>query len=322
MSLIWNREDFDSVLADPRTTPVEKDALLYVNQVREFARTRIGLKVSDTFTTYTRLDREAVAWNVTAARPYRLEPRTWWFPVVGTVPYLGFFSREEAQEKATELEEEGLDVLVSIVPAYSTLGWFSDPLLSTQIRYSRWFLTRLVIHESVHGTIWFPGDVTFNESLASFVEMEGALQFYKEIYGDDSKELGNIHRLLEERKLYKKMMFETANELKELYSEIKDVRKLKERKNVIIESLQSKMAGKKADFKFYDMEKLSKEKLNNASFLSYIRYSSGSHFFQKTFKKVDNDWNRFFKEMEKLKSMGKLERSSLLAENKQDFVKN
>ncbi len=157
ISLLCNRRPITRVIADPNTDAKTRQALRHVQEVQAFGRDHLSLNIGDSFTQFTKIDRPYVSWNVTAARELALEAYTWWFPIVGRVPYLGYFSKEEAREKADELKAKGgWDVRVRPVTAYSTLGWFNDPLLSSQIRLSEFYLTRLVIHESAHATLWFP----------------------------------------------------------------------------------------------------------------------------------------------------------------------
>src|SRR5690606_3806447 len=115
------------------------------------------------------LDRRYVSWTVSASDPWRLQPYEWSFPIVGRVPYLGFFKEEEAREKEQELIQKGLDTYLRGVSAYSTLGWFEDPLLSSMLNYEDHVLAETLIHELVHTTIWIKNSTDFNERLASYL---------------------------------------------------------------------------------------------------------------------------------------------------------
>jgi len=160
-------------LADPATPPELKERLETARRIREFASKSLGLPENNSYLTYADLDRSYVVWNVFAAPAFSVEPKKECFPFTGCVSYRGFYSEDDARRHAARLREEGYDVYVGGVPAYSTLGWFDDPLLSTFIRYSDAQLARLVFHELAHQLVYARDDTTFNESFAVTVEQEG-----------------------------------------------------------------------------------------------------------------------------------------------------
>ncbi|MCB1307966.1 MAG: aminopeptidase [Leptospiraceae bacterium] len=312
MEILWNRRPIAEVLKDDNT-PVEiQKRLEHVERVRAFAAERLGLDVRETYTTYTDINREAAAWNVSASRPLAFQPKTWWFPIVGTVPYLGFFDRPRAEAEAESLRQDGWDVIVSDVAAYSTLGWFNDPLLSSQMSYSESYLTSLVIHESAHATIWFPGDVSFNESFASFVEREGARQFDRETFGPDSAELLNRIRYYSEAKQLSDVFHRYALKLQELYNSDRTDSEKTIGKSELIAEFQSELKALQNEFKIINTAALAEKKFNNAHFLSHLRYESGQEYFQLRFDECNADWTCFFKRMRELNDLSAEERRALL----------
>jgi predicted aminopeptidase len=138
----------------------------------------MGLDAGDSYTTFTRVDSEVLAWIISAAYPDRLESKTWWFPIVGRVPYRGYASRGAAEKAERKLAEEGFDTYLRPTTAFSTLGWFSDPLLSTLLAYDDVALVQTVLHELSHNHLWVPGHTQFNESYATFVGHVGAIRFF------------------------------------------------------------------------------------------------------------------------------------------------
>ena len=160
-------------IADPATPPELKERLETASRIREFASKNLKLPENNSYLTYADLDRSYVVWNVFAAPAFSVEPKKECFPFTGCVSYRGFYSEDDAGRHAAKLREEGYDVYVGGVPAYSTLGWFDDPLLSTFIRYSDTQLARLVFHELAHQLVYARDDTTFNESFAVTVEQEG-----------------------------------------------------------------------------------------------------------------------------------------------------
>ena len=160
-------------LADPATTPELKQRLETARRIREFATKSLGLPDNASYATYAEINRSYVVWNVFAAPEFSVEPKKECFPFTGCVSYRGFYSEDEARRHAAKLREAGHDVHVGGVAAYSTLGWFDDPLLSTFIRYPDAQLARLVFHELSHQLLYARDDTTFNESFAVTVEEEG-----------------------------------------------------------------------------------------------------------------------------------------------------
>ena len=163
----------EEVIADPATDPALKQRLQTARRIREFASKRLGLPDNPSYGSYAQIDRPYVVWNVFAAAELSVEPKPECFPFTGCVSYRGFYKEEEARRHAQKLREAGYDVYVGGVPAYSTLGWFDDPLLSTFIGYPDAQLARLVFHELAHQLLYAKNDTTFNESFAVAVEEEG-----------------------------------------------------------------------------------------------------------------------------------------------------
>ncbi len=163
----------DEWLADPATTPALRARLETAQRIRRFASHDLGLPENGSYRSYAELARPFVIWNVFAAPEFSVASRKECFPLIGCVSYRGFFSEQEARRHAAGLKTEGFDVHVSGVPAYSTLGWFDDPLLSTFVRFSDAQLARLIFHELAHQLLYKASDTTFNESFAVTVEEEG-----------------------------------------------------------------------------------------------------------------------------------------------------
>jgi predicted aminopeptidase len=160
-------------LADPATAPELKQRLETARRIRQFATRSLGLPENGSYLSYAELNRSYVVWNVFAVPQFSVEPKTECFPFTGCVSYRGFYSEADARSHAEKLRQAGFDVYVGGVPAYSTLGWSDDPLLSTFIRYPDAQLARLVFHELAHQLVYARDDTTFNESFAVTVEEEG-----------------------------------------------------------------------------------------------------------------------------------------------------
>ena len=184
MSLLADAKPIERWLSDPEVKDDLKARLKRVREIREFAARELGLPDNDSYKHFVRLERPFVMWNVVATPELSLQPERWCFPVAGCVDYRGYYDQQAAQAFARELRGKGLDVRVSGVPAYSTLGWFNDPVLSTFIHYPEAELARLVFHELAHQLAYAPGDSQFNESFATAVEEVGVERWLAQ-RGDD-----------------------------------------------------------------------------------------------------------------------------------------
>ncbi|HEY0672640.1 MAG TPA: aminopeptidase [Longimicrobiales bacterium] len=182
--ILSRRREIPEVVADPRTSTEVKRKLELVLQARSFADQQLGLDAGESYTTYSWVESDTLLMVLSAARKDRFIPYTWWFPIVGRVPYKGFFDFEDAYQAARDLEAEGYDTHVRPSGAFSTLGWFNDPVLNTVLRYSDVSLVSTVVHEILHNSIFVPGEVGFNESFANFVGDRGAADFFCVRQGD------------------------------------------------------------------------------------------------------------------------------------------
>jgi len=176
--LLWRREPIADVLTRPDLDPALRERLELTLAVRRFAADDLGLTVGDSYATFAEVDPGATVWVLSAARRDWLEAYTWWYPVVGRAPYRGFFDRPASEAAARRLAAQGFDVDVREAAAFSTLGWFADPLLSTTARASPVVLAETLLHELWHATLYAPGATAFNESSATFAGHRGAIAFF------------------------------------------------------------------------------------------------------------------------------------------------
>jgi len=177
--ILRSRRPIAAIVADPATDVATRAKLRLVLEARRFAADSMGLRAGASFTTYAALERDTLVLVLSGAYRDRLELRTWWFPVVGRVPYKGFFDFEAAKRAARELDRDGLDVYLRPASAFSTLGFFNDPLLSTTLRLDSIELANTIIHELTHNTFYAPGEAVFNESFANFAGSRGAAWFFR-----------------------------------------------------------------------------------------------------------------------------------------------
>ncbi|MGN6388310.1 MAG: aminopeptidase [Burkholderiaceae bacterium] len=177
-SLLSQARPIDDWLADPQASDKLKQKLEAVQRIRRFAVNELALPDNRSYTEYADLHRPYALWNVVATPALSMTPKRWCFPIAGCVDYRGYYSKDDAEAYAATLRREGYDVQVSGVPAYSTLGWFADPVLSTFIGYPEGEVARLIFHELAHQVAYAPGDSQFNESFATTVEETGVERWF------------------------------------------------------------------------------------------------------------------------------------------------
>jgi predicted aminopeptidase len=173
------RQDVGELIDDPSTPEALRAQMASASAIRQFATDELALPDNNSYRSYVDIGRDAVTWAIFAAPEFSLTPRIWCFPVFGCVPYRGYFSKRTAIETAVELQSQGLDVYVTGITAYSTLGWSSDPLLSTMLGEGDTYLAGLVFHELAHQRVYVNDDSAFNEAFAVAVETTGVRKWLR-----------------------------------------------------------------------------------------------------------------------------------------------
>lgn len=283
------QEVVDNGYLDKRT----RELLAHVPRIKAFGE-RHGLKRTKNYERYLYVGHTAVVWVVSACDPLRFRPKTWKFPIVGSISYTGWFDRNDAKEYAAELSQKGWDVDVRPSPAYSTLGWFDDPVLSTMIAPGEEALGDLadvILHETLHATYYVPGQSTLNESVASFVGDTLAVRYLDEVAGPDSKEKAKFLALRSKGEARGKKMKAAYAELSALYaSNLSKAEKL-EKKKEIFTRLQT--------------EAQIRRPLSNASLIQYKTYGSGRDEMEALLRSCDGDMPRVIRTLERLRPIAK-----------------
>lgn len=287
MSLLWRAKPISRVLKDEDLDPKLRDGLMLVQDIRSFAKDEIGLSTSRNYTTFVDIGKGPVSWNLVVCPQDKLTPESWTYPVVGSVPYRGYFRREQAIDARDEYAAQGFDTYLRGVSAYSTLGWFPDPILSTMLRYSEADLADLIIHELTHATLWIEGDVTFNESLASFVGEMGALKWLEKKYGKDAPIVIQVQDARADASVFRKFMHDIATQLDDVYqSPISREDKLQARQDIF---LQAKENYYRLPLRTDLYDGFPDWELNNARLALYRVYRARTDIFQQIYDAVDGD---------------------------------
>ena len=171
------REAISDLLARGEISEIDRVKLELVRDAGNFAR-EIGLTEKPPYRSFSRVDRPTFSWVLVACRPDSFELFSWWFPVLGNVPYKGYFEKSDAERMGRYLSEMGYEISIRPADAISTLGWFDDPLLSTALKNESSILVNIVFHEALHTKIWLPEDVAYNETLASFTGARASIDFF------------------------------------------------------------------------------------------------------------------------------------------------
>ncbi len=214
--VLLNAEPIASFLEKPDFPEDLKQKIRFVQDVREFAVNELDMTDTDNYTTLYDQKGDAILWVVTAAPEFSLKPYQWNFPLAGNFPYKGFFNKDLVQAEANKMKRLGYDVEIDDVSAWSTLGWFSDPILSNNLKRDYGSLANLIIHELTHATIYVKDSAEMNENLASFIGHQGAIQFLSAYPGGDSM-LINYENQRSDVRLYKAYMKERIEALDKLY---------------------------------------------------------------------------------------------------------
>lgn len=285
LNIVWNARPVEEVLADPAFPDSLKSRLRLIDDIRRFAIDSLGLTDTDNYKTVFDQKGEEVMWVVNAAEAYRLKPKTWDFPVVGSVPYKGYFDKQKAIDEAKKLKDEGWDVSIRNPGGWSTLGWFTDPILTGMLDRSEGDLASLIIHEMVHATLWVPDSVEFNENLASFIGDTAAYDFLRYKYGVPSPQ---YDRYLYEDHDYRKFSsfaLNAARKADSLYEAIAShsTDDKKREKEIFIRGVVASMDTLKLYLNKQPSRRYEKQLPNNTWFMLYRNYQVRKPVFKAEF---------------------------------------
>lgn len=247
LGVMLRARPLEAVIAKPDTEPRLAAQLRTALEIRDFASDVLGLPANASYRSYVGLDRRYVVWNVVAAPELSLAPRRWCFPVAGCLSYRGYFSESAAAEYAAALESEGWDVTVAGVRAYSTLGWFDDPLLSSMVDLPEYFLTGIVFHELAHQRLYIPGDTEFNESFAVVVERAGVRRWVEAAGRSDLSERYRI--AAERRAAFLALVRGARDDLAAVYASSRSDAEKRAAKAKRIERLRARYAALRAEWR-------------------------------------------------------------------------
>jgi predicted aminopeptidase len=250
--------------------PLTRKKLELVLAVRQFAQEELQFEVGNSYTTLADLAKPPTVYVVSAAYGDRLEPYTWWFPIVGRVAYKGFFSEASARSEATRLAAKGYDTYVRTAIAFSTLGWFADPLLPQLLRYEAMTLTNVILHELFHNTFYLSGQTAFNESLANFAGSRAAIAFFAGREGLVGERYRQAVAAWEDELTFSRFLAQAAERLEKLYRASLSPAETRQKRQEIFIRLQEEF--RRLPLRRQRDRQFAEKKLNNAVILHYLLY--------------------------------------------------
>jgi len=312
LNLLNDARPIDEWLADQNTEPKLKLRLAAARQIRTFAVQELGLPDNKSYRNYASLARPFVLWNVVAAPELSLNPVQWCFPVAGCVSYRGYYSKDDAQAYAAQLRAEGNDVQVGGVPAYSTLGWFNDPLISTFIYYPDAELARLLFHELSHQVVYVQGDSQFNESFASAVE-EAGVERWLHGYGNQQMR-DNYLKFSARKQQFMALLLDCRRALEAAYSSSESLAAKRADKARLFQKLKDDYQVLKASWGgFSGYDRFFAEPLSNAHLASIATYNDFIPAFRALMAR-EKTFPRFYAAARELAALDKEERHARLAQ--------
>ena len=295
--LLRAREPVAEVIADPTRPQPLRDHLVQAQKARMFASEHLHLPDNQSYRLYADIGRPYVVWNVFATQEFSLSPENHCFPIAGCVAYRGYYSQGAARGEAALLRQRGMDVSIGGVEAYSTLGWFNDPIMSSMMHWGDERLATLIFHELAHQRFYVKDDTEFNESFATFVEQEGTRQWR---VARGLAPLGDS--TLRQRDQFTRLILDTRKRLETLYAQPLSAEAMRQAKAAQFERLRqdyrqlrdSKWAGDKR----YDA--WINQPMNNARLLPFGLYDQWVPAFAALFKQEGGDWVRFYAAVERM----------------------
>jgi predicted aminopeptidase len=290
--ILSRRQPIARLVEDPAIAPEQRGKLALVLEARAFAADSLNLNVGKSYTTFSQLDSDTLAFVLSAAHRDRFQSHTWWFPIVGRVPYKGYFSEARARREMERLESRGFDTYLRTTSAFSTLGWFNDPLVSTLLRYDSVSLANTVIHELFHNTLYVAGQATFNESLAQFVGGRGAIAFFcGPRYGEASPACARARDAWHDEMVFGSFLQSLVQHLETLYAreELTTEQKL-ERRELVFERYRDEFENRvRPRFRVSSYAGFSANPLNNATLAARRMYYHRLDLFEHAFLLSDEN---------------------------------
>jgi len=320
LDLMSKRQSLEKVLTAEDTDEEIKRKLQLLKDARVFAVADLGLPNNKSYSTFVKTDKRFVTWNVVAAPEFSISPKTWCFPVAGCVSYRGYFDEADATAYAKGLDKQGFDTHVGGASAYSTLGWFDDPLLDTMLRGSDIRLTGVLFHELAHQVLYVKNDSSFNEAFASFVEQQGVREWLRSEGREETLPL--YENYLQRQVDFNDLLQQTRRDLVGLYKSLQPAKDLddkardeyRQRKQAVFDTMLERYEVLKTEkwdgFEGYD--NWFAREINNARLISVSTYLKWIPAFKVLFEESGSSFDNFYAEARELSEKPYAERQEVL----------
>lgn len=295
-SILYQARPIEEVYADPQVADTVKRRIRLIQEIKQYAHDSVGLVATSNYESFYDQGGKPVLWVVSACEPFALKNKKWSFPVIGSFSYKGFFDHDRALALEEELKASGYDTRVRTAGAWSTLGFFNDPILSNMIQRPVGSMTELIIHELTHGTLFVNDSLRFNENLASFIGYRGAVDFLTYKYGANSDELSAYLQAEEDYLQFTQHMLNGKNQLDSLYGSFPDeadsIYKAREKKKMITSIIDAAdtIHFNREDYygRVFNRYREPEYFPNNALFMAFNRYRADLTFFEEQYEKAFN----------------------------------
>ena len=313
-ALVEAEEDIEDILHQNKYEEAIRLKLQKALEIRQFASKELALPDNDSYKTFVKLDRPYPVWNVVAAEKFSVKAKQWCFLIVGCINYRGYFNKQDAETKAAELAKEGYDVAVSPAAAYSTLGWFNDPLLSSMLYKEEAHLAGIIFHELAHQKVYIDDDSAFNEAFATAVELEGVRRWLESQHDKQGMKKYRVYK--KRQKEFNQLLKATREKLKVLYSAVKTPEQHRlEKKQAIIRMMKKQyLALKKRWGGYAGYDKWMGREINNAHLALVATYHELVPGFESLLRVLKYDLPDFYNRVAQLGEQSSEQRRQFFAD--------
>ena len=313
LDIMARREPIAAILQDEKRDAELVDRLKQAQSIRDFASLELALPDNDSYRSYVDVGRQYVTWSVYATPEFSLTLNQWCFPVAGCVPYRGYFSRQHALEFTATLRVEQLDVYVGGVTAYSTLGWFDDPLLNTMLARDEIIMAGIMFHELAHQKVYVENDTAFNEAFATAVQQEGVRRWLRQ--NGSHEDLAAFTRFVQRKHAFFSLVEKTRSALAAVYDSNTGIETKRTAKRAIIADMRTQYQKLKSSWNGYEgYDRWFEEPINNAKLAAVVIYRDRVPDFVRLLNECGEDFGRFYAEVAQLGSLPRAQRYRHLAQ--------
>lgn len=315
--VIQKRQNIKPLLSSNKLSNSLRNRLETVLELRKFSTDQLGLPNNNSYLSYADLERNYVIWNIFATEEFSLSPIKWCYLIVGCLGYRGYFSETEAKQHAMKLKEQGHDIYLGGVSAYSTLGWFDDPVLSTMLRWSDVQLATVMFHELAHQQLYIKNDTEFNESYAEAVATIGVTKWLEQ--STDYKLLSEYIQAQSQEKQFISLVMKYKTVLGELYRSETDKKQMLLQKAMVFKQMEDEYKILSRHWKKDRYAHWFSADLNNAKLAAVVTYQQYTSSFIKVFNKLGRDLERFYSLIKSLSKCKQVERAKILTSEEIKF---